>query len=366
MNTVEELLMGRSVLVCCGSGGVGKTTVAAALGIAGAQRGRRACIITIDPARRLADALDAAGLSNEPRAIEGDFDGELFAVMLDARATFDDLVRRYATDEEQVQEILTNVIYANLVSSLSGTQEYMATEKLFELHESGAFDLIVVDTPPSRAALDFLDAPNRLASFIDNRIFRLMLSPGKSYFKPLTLGSQLLLRTIARVAGSEIVDDAIAFFRAFEGMEDGFKARASSVQNMLADTSTAFVLITAPRRDAINEAMFFAQRLASSHHAIDALVVNRVFPDFGGPIVASRVVESDTPLGALIANLATMSAISVRDDALIGDLSALVSPSPLVRVPFLSRDVHDLSSLTDVARYLLGELPWERGEGPHR
>jgi len=193
-----------------------------------------------------------------------------------------------------------------------------------------------------------------------------MLSPGKSYFKPLTLGSQLLLRTIARVAGSEIVDDAIAFFRAFEGMEDGFKARASSVQNMLADTSTAFVLITAPRRDAINEAMFFAQRLASSHHAIDALVVNRVFPDFGGPIVASRVVESDTPLGALIANLATMSAISVRDDALIGDLSALVSPSPLVRVPFLSRDVHDLSSLTDVARYLLGELPWERGEGSHR
>lgn len=365
MSTAEDLLESRSVLVCCGSGGVGKTTVAAALGIAGAQRGRRTCIITIDPARRLADALNAKGLSNEPVRIVGAFDGELSAVMLDARATFDDLVRRYASNEAQVNEILSNAIYANLVSSLSGTQEYMATEKLFELHESGAFDLIIVDTPPSRAALDFLDAPSRLAGFIDNRIFRLMLRPQKSFFKPLSIGSQLLLRTIARVAGSEIVDDAIAFFRAFEGMEDGFKARAGHVREMLANASTAFVLITAPRRDAVNEAMFFAQRLAASHHGIDALVVNRVFPDFGGPIAPLGGIDQKSPLGVLVLNLATMSAISAREDALLNDLAALVTPAPLVRVPFLSHDVHDLSSLIDVAHYLMGEVPLERGEGAH-
>ena len=390
MNTVEELLMGRSVLVCCGSGGVGKTTVAAALGIAGAQRGRRACIITIDPARRLADALDAAGLSNEPRAIEGDFDGELFAVMLDARATFDDLVRRYATDEEQVQEILTNAIYANLVSSLSGTQEYMATEKLFELHESGAFDLIVVDTPPSRAALDFLDAPNRLASFIDNRIFRLMLSPGKSYFKPLTLGSQLLLRTIARVAGSEIVDDAIAFFRAFEGMEEGFRERARRVENLLADPGTAFVLVVAPREDSIDESHFFARRLAEGSIEVSALVVNRLFSNFEH----DQMIDGDTsprkPVGErpqaegfdevsessrpdpsayeeLRRNLEDFLVVATREERYVAELAGEVAPAPVVRVPFLSDDVHDIEGLRAVARHLLGgQLVSDRGSHTDR
>ena len=251
MDAIGSLVDRCEVLICCGSGGVGKTTTAAALGVAGALRGRRVCVVTVDPARRLADSLGESGVASAPHEIEGPWPGRLYAVMLDAKTTFDSLVERYATDSDQAARILENRIYRNLASVLSGTQEYMATEKLFELHEDAAYDLVVVDTPPTRHALDFLDAPHRLESFLDNRFFRALVAPSGAYLRAANAASQLLLRSIARVTGAEIVDDTIAFFQAFQGMEKGFRERASRVEKLLSQEATGFVLVAAPqaRRD---------------------------------------------------------------------------------------------------------------------
>ncbi|HET9092021.1 MAG TPA: ArsA-related P-loop ATPase, partial [Acidimicrobiales bacterium] len=184
---LASLVRERSIIICSGSGGAGKTTTSAAVALAGAREGRRSCVVTIDPARRLADALGIGELENSPRRIEGDWPGELFALMLDAKGTFDELVERYSESPEQAGRILSNRLYRNLTSALSGTQEYMAAEKLYELHESGDFDLVVVDTPPTRNALDFLDAPGRLTRFLENRVFRLLLMPGRASLKALSV-----------------------------------------------------------------------------------------------------------------------------------------------------------------------------------
>ncbi|MGA2530308.1 MAG: ArsA family ATPase [Acidimicrobiales bacterium] len=362
---LSGLVSGRSVVVCCGSGGTGKTTISAALGLAGAEQGRRTCVVTIDPARRLADALGLDELENTPRKIAGDWDGELSAVMLDAKSTFDDLITRYSETPEQAERILQNRLYRNLTSALSGTQEYMAMEKLFELHSEGGFDLVVVDTPPTRHALDFVDAPRRLYSFLENRVFRLVLMPTRAYLKAMTFAANALLRTIAKVAGSEIVEDAMAFFRAFEGMEQGFRDRARLVEQLLADPGTAFVLVTAPREDSIAEARFFARRLAQSSIPVSALVVNRLFPSFafdeqfpaeakGAPDEVSRTGPAD-PLAyhELERNLADFLAVSVREGRYVSELADEVGQAPVVRVPFLMEDVHDLAGLGSVARHLL-------------
>lgn len=367
MTGVRELLRERSVLVCVGSGGAGKTTTAAALALAGAMDGRRVCVVTIDPARRLADALDVAAVANSPHRIEGPWPGELYAVMLDVKGTFDALVHRYARDGAQAERILANRLYRNLVSALSGTQEYMATEKLFELHDSGAFDLVVIDTPPTRNALDFLDAPRRLTGFLDNRVFRVLLTPGRAYLKAMTLATQLLLRTIARVAGSEIVDDTVAFFQAFEGMEEGFRARAAHVEALLRDAATGFVIVASPRRDSIEEATYFVDKLAERHRHADALVANRVHPDFGPPLERPEDAAAGGDWRALLENLAELSEVVSRERTFLATLAERVAPAPVVEVPFLDADVHDIEGLTVVVRHLLGPaLPWERGEGPDR
>src|SRR5205085_8432720 len=229
----------RAVIVCCGSGGVGKTTTAAALAVEAAARGRRACVVTIDPARRLADALGLGELTNEPRQVAGSWPGELWALMLDTKTTFDAIVVKYASDPAQAERIIGNRLYRNVSGALSGTQEYMAMEKLHELHATGRFDIIVIDTPPTRNALDFLDAPRRLTRLLDNRIFRLLIMPTQSYLKIVSTATQRVLRTIARVVGAEVVDDAVAFFEAFEGMEQGFRDRAQAVIALLSDDATA-------------------------------------------------------------------------------------------------------------------------------
>ncbi len=389
------LLAKRSIVVCCGSGGVGKTTTAAALGLLAAGIGRRACVVTIDPARRLADALGALDVANVPHRIAGPWPGELSAVMLDAKGTFDDLVRRYARDAVQAERILANRLYGNLVSVLSGTQEYMATEKLFELHEAGDFDLVVVDTPPTRNALDFLDAPRRLAGFLDNRIFRLLLTPGRAYLRAMSVATQLLLRTLAKVAGSEIVEDTIAFFQAFEGMEEGFRDRAARVERLLAEEATGFVVVAAPRRDSVDEARFFASRLAANGHGLDVVVVNRVHPDFGareersagqgavrpagaGDDGAARTgdpLAAGTPAApggagaweALSANLAEMDAVVARESSYIRSLTGITGGAPVVTVPILDDDVHDIGGLESVARHLAGgELPWSGDQAGDR
>jgi anion-transporting ArsA/GET3 family ATPase len=362
LTTLTDLVVDKQVMVCCGSGGVGKTTSAAAIALHGARLGRRACVVTIDPAKRLADALGLDSLTNWPKRIDGPWSGELWALMLDTKGTFDDLVRRNASTPEQATVILNNRLYRNISGALSGTQEYMAVEKLYELAHDGAppapgeqervrFDLIVLDTPPTRNALDFLDAPRRLTSFLDNRIFRLLVAPTRAYLKAVSVATQTLLKTISRVVGSEVVGDAIAFFNAFEGMENGFRDRADAVRQLLGDERTAFVLVTSPRRDAIEEAGYFADRLVDADLGVDALIVNRLHPRFGGD--GSALADGlSGPLGALASNLADFRRVAEREEHHFADLAERVAPAPVQRVPFLADDVHDLGGLELIEGHL--------------
>jgi anion-transporting ArsA/GET3 family ATPase len=355
------LVTERRTVICCGSGGVGKTTVAAALALEAARRGRKACVVTIDPAKRLADALGVETLSNRATLVAGEWPGELWALMLDTKSTFDDLVARYAAGPAQAQGILDNRLYRNLSQALSGTQEYMAMEKLYELHEDGRYDLVVVDTPPTRNALDFLDAPRRLTRFLDNRIFRLLVMPTRVYLRAVSVATQTFLRTVSRVVGAEVVEDAVAFFKAFEGMEQGFRDRAARVQSLLSEPGTAFVVVASPRRDTVEEALFFVDRLDESGYETAAVVVNRLHPRFGAPGTAARLSErleaagaGDAAVGAAVANLGQLEAVADTEEASFADLARRVDPAPLARVPFLPADVHDLSGLALVAGELFG------------
>jgi anion-transporting ArsA/GET3 family ATPase len=365
--TLDDLVRAREVVVCCGSGGVGKTTVSATFALAAARAGRRSCVVTVDPARRLADALGVQSLPNTPTEVRGDWPGHLHALMLDAKGTFDDLVQRYARTPEQAESILANRLYQNLAGALSGTQEYMAMEKLYELVHSDQFDVVVVDTPPTRNALDLLDAPRRLTRFLENRIFRALMVPTRVGLRAVGVATQALLKTIARVAGAEIVQDAVSFFQAFEGMEDGFRSRASAVHELLADPSTAYVLVTSARPDAVAEAGFFADKLAERDVAVAALVVNRIAPSFGGSVGTNgsgsgsgsgsasgspgRIVPG---MEALEANLAELNAVAAQENASFAGLAAKISPAPVGRIPLFGDDVHELAGLGRAADSLFG------------
>ena len=364
---LTELLEKRSIVVCCGTGGVGKTTTAAVLALEGARRGRRSVVVTIDPAKRLADTLGLGALTNTARRIDGDWPGELWALMLDTKSTFDNLVTTYSGSPEQAERILDNRFYRNISGALSGTQEYMAGEKLYELHELGAetpegervsFDLVVVDTPPTRNALDFLDAPRRLSSFLDHRLYRMLTAPTRAYLKAVNVAAQAFMRTVSKLVGSEVLQDALRFFTAFEGMEAGFKERAAKVQALLADPGTAYLLVASPRQDTVAEAAWFAERLRSSHLPVEALVVNRVHPRFGegGPEGAQARAETlaGTALGGLYENLADFRTMAEGEEAHLVGLSAAVEPAPVLRVPFLADDVHDVDTLEQVAGHLFG------------
>jgi anion-transporting ArsA/GET3 family ATPase len=342
---LEAIVRDRSIIVCCGSGGVGKTTTAATLALEAARQGRRACVVTIDPAKRLADALGLESLSNTPGRIAGDWPGELSALMLDTKSTFDSLVTRYAATPEQAEAILANRLYRNMAGALSGTQEYMAMEKLYELAAGEEYDLIVIDTPPTRNALDFLDAPRRLTRFLDNRVFKLLMMPTRAYLKAVSFATQTFLRTISKVVGGEVVADAVAFFQAFEGMEQGFRDRADEVLRMLKAPGTAFVLVTSPRRDAVEEASFFADKLGESGIDVDGLIVNRLHPAFG-------TAPAPEGLGDLSTNLADFRRIAEREEHHFEALAGRIAPSPVARVPFLADDVHDLDGLATVGSFL--------------
>jgi anion-transporting ArsA/GET3 family ATPase len=351
-----DLVASAGILVCCGSGGVGKTTTAAALALEGAALGRRSVVVTIDPAKRLADTLGVASLTNTPSRIEGDWPGELWAMMLDTKSTFDDLVAKHSADAGQARRILDNRFYRNISSALSGTQEYMAGEKLYELHEEDAFDLVVVDTPPTRHALDFVDASRRLTSFLDHRLYRLLMSPTRAYLRAVNLAAQAFVRTVSKVVGGEVLDDALAFFSAFEGMEEGFRDRAERVQALLGDDATAFILVTSPRADTVAEATFFASKLEESGISVAALILNRMHPRFGtGRPDADRArarTYAGTDLGSLYGNLADLRAMADGEEEALAGLSVRVSPAPVVRVPFLADDVHDLDSLAHITTHL--------------
>jgi anion-transporting ArsA/GET3 family ATPase len=389
--SLTDLVDQRSIVVCCGSGGVGKTTVAAVVALEGARRGRRTVVVTIDPAKRLADALGLAGLTDTPSRIDGDWPGELWATMLDTKSTFDALVLKHAATPEQGERILANRFYRNISGALSGTQEYMAMEKLYELHDESDFDLVVVDTPPTRHALDFLDAPRRLSRFLEHRLFRLLVAPSRGLVRAVNVAAQTFLRTVSKVVGGDVVDDAIAFFQAFEGMEEGFRERAERVNELLSAPETAFVLVASPRRDTVGEAHFFAERLQEAGIAVEGLVVNRVHPSFGLPAPGSRRSPSSrstgrsassaaagsavsatahvtaavaagtaeraatlagTEIGGYYRNLADFQAVASREQAHLSGLAEAVAPAPIVWVPFLRSDVHDLVGMDEVAAHV--------------
>jgi anion-transporting ArsA/GET3 family ATPase len=370
--TIQDLVTGHEVLVCCGSGGVGKTTIAAVLALEGARQGRRTCVITIDPAKRLADALGLEDLSDAPSVIDPKHwnddgsaadGGSLAAMMLDTKSTFDQLVTGNAATEEQAQRILDNRFYRNVSGALGGTQEYMAMEKLHELHDGGNFDLIVIDTPPTRHALDFLDAPRRLLKLLDNRIFRMLMMPTRAFAKVAGVAVQTFLRTVARVVGSEAIDDVVSFFRAFEGMEAGFRDRALAVEALLAAPETGFVLVTSPRRDAMEEAEFFSRQLDNTGKTIDALIVNRMHPSFGDEApeglraaadeLARRGDDAARRLRARYENLADFREIAQLERDHVKGVQERVGATSISYVPYLSRDVYDFAALREIGRLLM-------------
>lgn len=262
------------IVVTCGSGGVGKTTMAAAMAVAAADAGRTVAVITIDPARRLAQSLGLTELDNTPRRVTLDAPGELWAMMLDTRRTFDEMVSEH-TSAERAQQILANPFYRSISSSFSGTQEYMAMEKLGQLADTGRYDVIVVDTPPSRSALDFLDAPQRLTSFLDGRMIRLLAAPSRGVMRIVGVGFTLFAKAVSSVIGGQMLTDAARFVHLFEDMFGGFRARAEATYQLLRRRDSAFVVVATPKADAIREATYFADRLIAEDMPLAGLILNR-------------------------------------------------------------------------------------------
>lgn len=358
--SLGDVLGGASVVVCCGSGGVGKTTMAAVLALEATRRGRRVVVVTIDPARRLADALGLPdGLSGEPQQIATGSEGagELWAMMLDTPAMFERVVRAHAGGAEQAARIVENRFYRNIANALSGTQEYMASEALYELHGDPRFDLVVVDTPPSRNALDFLEAPGVLARFLAHPVFKLLMMPTRTGFKVLSAASQPLLRAIGRVVGSDVLADTVAFFQAFAGMEVGFRERAEAVTALLHHDATRFVLVTAPQHETITEAAWFADQLRDQGFAVAGTIVNRMHPRFGAGTAAEASRKAATAAegsdaAALWANLAELRTIAEAERAALAPLVDRVGDATLVEIPLLPTDVHDLAALDHLATHL--------------
>ena len=355
MTSLATLLEQQTVIVCVGAGGVGKTTTAAALALEGAQRGRRVCVVTIDPARRLSDAMgfdpDRA-IGNEPQQIDVAAKGELWAVMLDTSTTFDGLIRSYAPSEEQAQNILTNDFFRNIADSMSGAHEYMAMEKLYELHNDERFDLVVVDTPPTSNAIDFLEAPDRITQFLDHRLYKILVTPTGGLARVVNFAAQGFLRTVARIVSASVVDDAIEFFAAFDGMEEGFRGRAVAVHDLLIADDTSFVLVTVPRNDTVDDAATFIETLADADIAVDAIVVNRVHPSFGSDRLDDR---GDGPLAPFITVLHDSQAVAAGQDTVLATLTDELPAGAVVKIPFLDTDVHDLDGLASLAQWLTPE-----------
>jgi len=371
---VDALLADRHtrIIVCCGAGGVGKTTTAAALGLRAAEQGRHVVVLTIDPARRLAQSLGLTELDNSPRPVDG-FDesegGSLDAMMLDMKRTFDDVVLAHSTPEK-AEQILANPFYQAVSSSFAGTQEYMAMEKLGQLHHdarNGAgptWDLIVVDTPPSRSALDFLDAPQRLGSFLDGRFIRLLTAPARAgsraYLKVFSAGVNLVTTTLSRVLGGEMLRDVQTFVSALDTMFGGFRERADHTYALLKQDSTAFVVVAAPERDALREASFFVDRLEQDGMPLSGLVINRVQQVSARGLSAAharaaaeqRAEEGDALTSGLLQLHAYLAETADRQRNLAGRFTAGHPGTAVVEVSALAEDVHDIEGLREVGASL--------------
>jgi len=294
------------IIVCCGSGGVGKTTTAAALGLRAAERGRHVVVLTVDPARRLAQSMGLTSLDNTPRVVplpdgHGDAGGSLHAMMLDMKRTFDEIVEAHS-DPDRAAQILANPFYQSLSSSFAGTQEYMAMEKLGQLRRADEWDLIVVDTPPSRSALDFLDAPQRLSRFLDGRLIRLLTAPtrasSRAYLKVVNAGFGMFTGVVAKVLGTQLLRDVQTFVAAFDTMFGGFRERAEDTYRLLQTPGTAFLVIATPEPDALREASYFVERLSHDRMPLAGLILNRVHPSPAARLSAARSLAAAEALQA--------------------------------------------------------------------
>jgi anion-transporting ArsA/GET3 family ATPase len=373
--TVDALLADPEIriVVCCGSGGVGKTTTAAALALRAAeQHGRRTVVLTIDPARRLAQSLGLTALDNTPRQVKGvDADGgELHAMMLDMKRTFDEVVLAH-TEEALAEEIFANPFYQAMSSTFSGTQEYMAMEKLGQLRARDEWDLIVVDTPPSRSALDFLDAPARLSRFLDGRMLRMLLTParagGRSMFRLASASFGLFTRAVTKILGTQLLTDLSTFVAALDSMFGGFRDRAERTYRILQDRETVFLVVAVPEPDAIREAAYFAGRLDAERMPLAGLVLNRVTTVSAPVINAETARAAAVRLDEVAGNELTADALrvhaalvdqSARQAAVAARFVAAYPQVPVVEVPAQPADVHDLDGLRAI-----GQAMAENGTG---
>ncbi len=365
-NTLRARLKGKRVLVCVGAGGVGKTTTSAALALALAIDGQKVAVVTIDPAKRLASALGLEQLSGEPRRIEQatfaaqgvDVAGELWALMLDSKGTFDGMVASLAPDEQARDEILANPVYRELSTAVAGSHELSAIAKLYELYEEHAFDVIVLDTPPSRNALDFLDAPGRMLGFLEGRALQVFLAPGGLTARLFGRGTAIVFSIFARVTGVDMVGELSTFFRSLSSVMDGFGERTRGVAQLLREPQTTFLIVTSPEAEPAREALYLAGKLADAGMASTELIVNRVHEDGLGDHSVADVAELLAPrLGAELAprvanNLADFDVLVRRDRDTIARLSSALEGSTPVLVPQLDEDVQDLFGLAQVAEHL--------------
>ena len=346
------------VIVCCGSGGVGKTTTSAALAVRAAERGRTVVVLTIDPAKRLAQALGLKILGNEPDGV-GEDGGELHAMMLDMRRTFDEMVEAHA-EPGRAEKILANPFYQTISTSFSGTQEYMAMEKLGQLAATEKWDLIVVDTPPSRSALDFLDAPQRMSKFLDGRMIRLLSAParagGRGLRKIVGTGFTLFAKAVSTILGGQMLADASAFVQAFDTMFGGFRERATATYELLRSPGTAFLVVAAPEPDALREAAYFVDRLSTEEMPLAGLVLNRTHPVLADLSASQARAAADglrgAPLAAAVLRLhADRVDLAAREERLLARFTKAHGAVPVTRVPVVA-SVGDLDGLRAIGRHL--------------
>jgi anion-transporting ArsA/GET3 family ATPase len=361
------------IIVCCGSGGVGKTTTAAAIGLRAAERGRQACVLTVDPARRLAQSMGLTSLDNTPRQVDGvdpASGGSLHAMMLDMKRTFDEIVEAH-TDPDRAAQILANPFYQSLSSSFAGTQEYMAMEKLGQLRHADEWDLIVVDTPPSRSALDFLDAPQRLGRFLDGRLIRVLTGPAKvgmSFMGVLNAGFSMMTSALTKILGAQVLKDAQTFVTALDTMFGGFRERAESTYRLLQAPGTSFVVVATPEPDALREASYFVERLDAERMPLAGLILNRVHTSPASrlstarSLAAAENLESQNDVSVPGASSAVAAAalrmhaesmqLGQRERRLAEHFTSAHPAVPVAEVAAQPEDVHDLAGLRVVGQLL--------------
>jgi anion-transporting ArsA/GET3 family ATPase len=343
---LSDVLSGKRIVICAGPGGVGKTTTSAAVAAGLAARGQRVAVLTIDPARRLADALGLDALDDTARPVNAN----LFALMLDSKRTFDSLIDRVAPSPEARDEVLANPIYRQLSSAVAGTQEFTAIAKLYELDAAGEYDVLVLDTPPSRNALDFLDAPDRLTGFLQGRAIRLFLRPGRL----LGAGTGVVFHALRRATGVALLDDLSTFFRALGTMLPDLAERGAHVKALLSSPATVFLLVTSLEREPVDETIFFHARLREARMPFGAVVVNKLRDPVaeGGPLDLPDALAAKVEAGA-----AEAEQLAARDAAGLDRLREALEDPAVIGVPQLPGDVHDLDGLTRMGEHLFTSRP---------